>query len=248
MLHVPQSTSALPLLRTRFILLLLSLIFLIASESASVATFAKHKSIQHLINSSVQTGVTVELGYHDVMITIVVFFIAAQLLTTLVSNIVIVHLQNVYNILPPRIAKKLGLANTQLASSTLGYQALAFAVLLIFNVISLAFFTVYTFTRGHTIEVEATENLNLPADFGPTLIGQLGIAVAYRDAGYITLGVELSWIALFLSALTMLATGIAWHKRRAPTPSLASTQIELGKGEAVVEVMAAIEDKDPRSH
>lgn len=248
MLRLPQSTPALPLLRTRLVLLLLSLIFLIASESASVATFAKHKSIQHLINSSVQTGVTVKLGYHDVMITIVVFFIAAQLLTTLVSNIVIVHLQNVYNILPPRIAKKLGLANTQLASSTLGCQALAFVVLLIFNVISLAFFTVYMFTRGHTIEVEATENLNLPADFGPTLMGQLGIAVAYRDAGYITLGVELSWIALFLSALTMLATGIAWHKRRVPLPSLPSTQIELGKGEAVVEVMAAIEDKDPRSH
>ncbi|KAF9500241.1 hypothetical protein BDN71DRAFT_1192033 [Pleurotus eryngii] len=203
------------------------------------------------------------------MITIVVFFIAAQLLTTLVSNTVVVYLQKVYNILPPRIAKKLGLANTQLASSTLGCQVLTFAVLLIFNVTSLAFFTVYTFTREHTIEVEAMENLNLPADFGPTLIGQLGIAVAYRDAGYseqaarfripysgadidhtriVTLDVELSCIALFLSALTMLATGIAWHKRRVPLPSLPSTQIELGKGEAVVEVMADIEDKDPRSH
>lgn len=118
------------------------------------------------------------------MITIVVFFIAAQLLTTLISNIIIAHLQNVYNILPPHIAKKLGLANTQLASHTLGWQALLFAIILIFNAISLTFFTVYTFTRKHTIKVEAQENVRLPADFGPKLLEQLGIALAYRDAGY----------------------------------------------------------------
>ncbi len=148
------------------------------------------------------SGVTVELGYHgrpvvfadasstkthvksDVMITIVVFFIAAQLLTTLISNIVIAHLQNVFNILPPHIARKLGMGNAQLASSTLGYQALAFVVLLIFNAISLAFFTAYTFTREHTIEVEAPEDLHLPANFGRTLMEQLGIALAYRNTGY----------------------------------------------------------------
>lgn len=64
----------------------------------------------------------------------------------------------------------------------------------------------------------------------------------------VTLGVELSWVALFLSALAMLATGIAWYKRRTPLPSLPSTQIEFGKGEAVVEVEAVIEGKDSRSH
>lgn len=64
----------------------------------------------------------------------------------------------------------------------------------------------------------------------------------------VTLGVELSWVALFLSALAMLATGIAWYKRRTPLPSLPSTDIELEKNEAVVEVMAVIEDKDPRLH
>ncbi|KAL4255654.1 hypothetical protein AB1N83_012903 [Pleurotus pulmonarius] len=248
MMRLPQSTPELPLLRTRMILLVLSLIFLIASESATVATFTKHKNAQHLINNSVPSGVTVELGYHDVMITIVVFFIAAQLLTTLISNIVIAHLQNVFNILPPHIARKLGMGNAQLASSTLGYQALAFVVLLIFNAISLAFFTAYTFTREHTIEVEAPEDLHLPANFGRTLMEQLGIALAYRNTGYITLGVELSWVALFLSALAMLATGIAWYKRRTPLPSLPSTQIEFGKGEAVVEVEAVIEGKDSRSH
>ncbi|KAL4257642.1 CSC1/OSCA1-like 7TM region domain-containing protein [Pleurotus pulmonarius] len=184
MMGLLQSTPELPLLRTRMILLVLSLIFLIASESATVATFTKHKHAQHLINNFVPSGVTVKLGDHDVMITIVAVFIAAQLLTTLVSNIVIAHLQNIYNILPPHIARTLGMGNAQLASSTLGYQALAFAVLLIFNAISLAFFTAYAFTREYTIEVEAPEDLQLPANFGRILMEQLGIAVAYRDTGY----------------------------------------------------------------
>ncbi|KAF4580338.1 hypothetical protein EYR38_003235 [Pleurotus pulmonarius] len=223
-IRIPTSTPELPLLRTRLVLLVLTEVFFIV---------AGHGDVQDLINDSVIPGVTVKLEYNDVKTATIVLFVATHIATAILAKIIILHLQDIYNFIPLFIAKKLRIANKRLASRTLGYQALGLSIIIVFNAVSLGFFSFFVFKREQTVRVVVADDVNvrIPDDYGMQVLDRLGIALAYHDTYYFEITAKLPWVALLFAVPTTFATIIARIKRQtslSDTPQSTSSGLEKG--------------------
>ncbi|KAF7419188.1 hypothetical protein PC9H_001773 [Pleurotus ostreatus] len=243
-IRIPTSTPELPLLRTRLVLLVLTEVFFIVAGSLCLKIFTKHGDVQDLINESVIPGVTVKLEYNDVKTATIVLFIATHIATAILAKIIILHLQDIYNFIPLFIAKKLRIANKRLASTTLGYQALGLSVIIVFNAVSLGFFSFFVFKREQTVRVVVGDDVNvrIPDGYGMQVLDRLGIALAYHDTYYCTplvfvnsfsyplnrdvlivliivfiveITAKLPWVALLFAVPTTFVTIVARIKRQA---------------------------------
>ncbi|KAF9496284.1 hypothetical protein BDN71DRAFT_1495380 [Pleurotus eryngii] len=228
-MRIPTSTPELPLLRTRLVLLVLTEVFFIVAGSLCLKIFTKHGDVQDLINKSVISGVTVKLEYNDVKTATIVLFIATHIATAVLAKIIILHLQDIYNFIPLFIAKKLRITNKRLASTTLGYQALGLSVVIVFNAVSLGFFSFFVFKRKQTVRVVVGDDVNvrIPDDYGMQVLDRLGIALAYHDTYYFEITAKLPWVALLFAVPTTFVTVVARIKRQA---SLTDTTQSLNSG------------------
>ncbi|KAF4584869.1 hypothetical protein EYR40_001693 [Pleurotus pulmonarius] len=233
-IRIPTSTPELPLLRTRLVLLVLTEVFFIVAGSLCLKIFTKHGDVQDLINDSVIPGVTVKLEYNDVKTATIVLFIATHIATAILAKIIILHLQDIYNFIPLFIAKKLRIANKRLASRTLGYQALGLSIIIVFNAVSLGFFSFFVFKREQTVRVVVADDVNvrIPDDYGMQVLDRLGIALAYHDTYYFEITAKLPWVALLFAVPTIFVTIIARIKRQTSlTDTPQSTSLGLEKGD-----------------
>ncbi|KAL0958989.1 hypothetical protein HGRIS_014304 [Hohenbuehelia grisea] len=209
-----EASTGLPLVRLRLFCLVLNLIFFIVAGSLCLKIFTNHDDEQDLINSNLPSGVTVHFGYNDVKTATIVLFISTHLATAILSKSIIVLLNDIFHVIPPRIARFLRISGKEVSSTTLPYQALAFALLIVFNGIAMGFMSFLTFTRDATFALDVADNVRVDPDFLPQLLSRLGISVAYSGMQHIRIAAELPWVSVTLLMPTTLVTFAAYRKRK----------------------------------
>lgn len=206
-------TSGLPLRWTRIIVLFILSFLGIAAGAIGVQMFQKHSQAVTAANKNVPTGVKVAINYSDVQAAVIILFASSSIVTFVASNSAMGILQDMYNFMPPALARRLNPTGSKtLSTSTLGYQAAGLAFTTIISFIPTVVLTSLVFTR----QAKVTVTQNGTTVQCPTVgtLNQYCVQVVYEKTSYIRINAEFPWSMVLFGVIGTLVTVVAWFNAR----------------------------------